>query len=578
MRGEERVKFKKIAGKYASMFSNRITTRKSLPLSYASLFLAILILVTGTVSWFTVHDTASIASKNLKFEASTGLRVNDGEDLTNHIKLEDFILAETSSVDGRNFFFPTTGTFVSQTELMKFREGNVGDKNQKYAYKDFTLSGQRGTTVYIKNYTITVGDETFDGSTKIEYDSQGYPIAQKKHKKCPVRVAFISDSSESPVLFDPAALIDNYSMTCNAVSSSDANGSPSTQQSKPESFGHYYFVTGSPMYTIQDDPINATMVVWLEGTGENWKDYAGKRISVDVELESNWADMETVRLVDDTLGDNGVAKPWINDPFSDADPIVIMSYKDTRANNQEKFVVMSYKGATAERTDGSGTKLNCWEAPIPNYVTTDIAFYRYNPKQEEIFNAWYTKDGVNGQLNPDIVNADGWIPKYGALQESRVIEGTRQLVYTAVRGNGYSKTDIESQRLSPGLGYWGYTAGQSSSGGGDSGGGDTGGGSGTTDKVNLGIYFNVNDNTQDKLNNGYKLYAVINGRDEYELTRASDKRYVAERLSVNAGSNITKFILRNSSGEQIISLDKAYSVMSDYNYTFNMISDFEARA
>lgn len=564
--------FKKIAGKYASLFSNRITRRKNLPLAYASLFLAILVLVTGTVSWFTVHDTADIESDDFKFVSSTGLRVNDGEDLTNHLKLDDFTLEEASSVDGRNFFFPTTGTFTSQTELMKFREGNVGDKNKKYAYKDFTLSGQSGTTVYIKNYTITVGDETFDGSTKIRYEN-GVPVEQIKHKKCPVRVAFISDSSETPVLLDPSALIDDYSMKCNAVSSSDAEGSATTAKSDPESFGHYYFVTGSPIYTIMDNPIDVTMVVWLEGTGENWEAYAGKEISVDVELESNWSDMETVRFVDDTIYDDGQSIHWITDRFEDADPIIIMSYKDKRANDQEKFVVMEYKGKIADST--SGEKLNCWEAPMPSYVTTDIAFYRYNPKQEEIFNAWYTKKGVMDQVNPAAISDSNWIPKYGDLQETRVINDKRQLVYTAVRGNKYGSTNNEKERLSPGLGYWGY--GQTSTGGGSTGGGSTGGGSGTTDKVKLNIYFNVNDTIGGKISSGYKLYVVINGTDEFKLTENGYNRYIAENLSVNAGSNITKFVLRNSDNkEEIIPLDGAYSAVSSVNYTFTMLSNGSA--
>lgn len=564
--------FKKLAGKYASLFSNRITTRKSLPLSYASLFLAILILITGTVSWFTVHDTANINSNDFRFESSTGLRVNDGEDLTNHIKLENFTLEEASSVDGRNFFFPTTGTFDSSTALMKFREGNVGDKNKKYAYKDFTLSGQYGTAVYIKDYSIRVGDETFDGSTKIDYDDvTGLPSAQIKHKKCPVRIAFISDSCETPKLFDPTALIDEYSMKCDAVNTTDALGTPTTQQSLAEAFGTYYFVTGSPLYTLQNDPINVTMVVWLEGTGDNWEAYAGKTISVDVELESNWSDMETIRLVDDTIGDTETYHPWITDKFEDADPIIIMAYKDTRANDQEKFVVMTFKGKIAAKSGSTtGEKLNCWEAPIPKYVTTDIAFYRYNPKKEEIFNAWYTKKGVNDLLNPAIKKADGWIPTYGELQESRVIDGERQLVYTAVRGNKYSDTQVESERLSPGLGYWGYVAGQTSAGGGSTG----GGGSGTTGKVELNIDFNVNDTINGKITNGYKLYVVINGTDEFELTANGYKRYSAKQLSVNAGSNITKFVLRNSENKQeIIPLDNAYSVMSSINYTFTMLDN-----
>lgn len=42
------------------------------------------------------------------------------------------------------------------------------------------------------------------------------------------------------------------------------------------------------------------MVAWLEATGENCDAYEGQNVSITVELESNWKDMEYVTFVDKT--------------------------------------------------------------------------------------------------------------------------------------------------------------------------------------------------------------------------------------------------------------------------------------
>ena len=75
---------------------------KKAAFSYISLFLIVMVLIGTTVSWFTVQDTANLKSDVMVFNSGTGLRVNDGEDITNHITIKDFKLDETSSVDGRN--------------------------------------------------------------------------------------------------------------------------------------------------------------------------------------------------------------------------------------------------------------------------------------------------------------------------------------------------------------------------------------------------------------------------------------------------------------------------------------------
>lgn len=552
-------------------FKGRKINKKKLTTSYVSLFLAFLILISGTISWFTFRDTATVDSDTFSLESASGLRVNEGEDITNHIKLDNIRLDEASSVDGRNMFFPTKGSFISDTTNMVFREGNVGDRNQKYVYEDFTLKGDSGITyVYVKSYEIKVGDETFNGSTGIKYDSSGKPVSQTKHKECPVRIAFISDSSEVPQVIDPTALVDNYVKRYNAVDSTDESGSAYTSVSDAESFSDYYFVTGSPAFTlVGNTPLNMTMVIWLEGTenvntGEsNSEKYAGADISVDIELESNWTDMDTVTFVDETIGDdvgdptNATPLHWIN---SSGDAIILMSYTDT--NNITRTVVMKEDGQYK------------WIAPLPNNVTTNISFYRYSLTDEIIYNAWHTEKGINNELNPDINvggnNYNNWIGYYGRLQEDR----GKSVVYTAVRGNNYSEVgegdpELEKKRLSPCLGYWDYTKPGTQ---------PTTASSVDPDKpgkdVQLKIYAErLKGWVQNLLNGDYSLYVVFDDNSRAKLTGSGDY-YKNESIKVKSGTKIKYFAVVSSYDTQYLRLQGGYvAVMSDINISFQMQED-----
>ena len=120
--------------------SLKITKKKRALIAYVSLFLAVMLFSSGTFSWFTVKDTATIESDELTMIASSGLRVNEGEDISNVISLDNVNLSEVSSVDGRNVFLPISGSYSSNTNEMFFREATVGDQNKYFAYKDFTKS------------------------------------------------------------------------------------------------------------------------------------------------------------------------------------------------------------------------------------------------------------------------------------------------------------------------------------------------------------------------------------------------------------------------------------------------------
>lgn len=463
---------------------------KKAAFSYVSLFLIIMVLVGTTISWFTVQDTATLKSDVMVFNSGSGLRVNDGEDITNHITVKNFTLDETSSVDGRNIFLPNGKLQSGVTGDMLYREATAGDKNNKFMYADFKLKGNSAGNipVYIKSYKITVGKEgnsnyeVYDGSTEITYsDSKKLkPKDISTHKKCPLRIAFIEDSQDTPKVIDPSVLVNESVWKYNAVNSVDSTGAPSTTQSTANSFSHYYFAnstSGTPLFNLNGSTaINATIVAWLEGTDDELgqsksNDFAGLPISIDIELESNYEDMETVTFVDKTKGDAISDKDREINWIGNGNCMVTMTYTDvtTTTKNSEgveehpvRTVVMT---ASKYKGDNPNNNVVEWTAPIPKAVITDITFNRYHYSKdygtdhnckEEIFNAWYTNDRIMDMWNEvahSVVTLDN-----GDLQKSRQFTVNEvkknSLRYVAIRGNGYGETGSAAQRLSPCVGYW----------------------------------------------------------------------------------------------------------------------------
>lgn len=578
------MKLKNAVEKITDTFHGRKSFNlKKISTSYISIFLILLLLLSTTLAWFTINDTAYVDSDTFTMESVSGLRVNDGEDLKNEIKIENMILSEASSVDGRNMFFPTTGTFKSNTSEMTFREGNAGDKNVNYCYKDFVLKGDSGVTyVYIKSYSVTVDrkkadgttvKEVFDGSTKITYDPNGVPIDQEKHAECPVRMSFIDDSANEPIVLDPSALINSYVNKYNAIDSIDENGKATTKESNAESFSDYYFGTGQPIFTlVGQKPLNVAMVVWLEGTSDACDQYVGQNISVNIELESNWSEMEYVYFVDDTIPDSG--KP--NDPYKwinkDKDCFVVMTYTDINAENARKSVVMkqSYNNQYE------------WYAPIPKNIITDISFYRYNLNKEEIYNAWHTFEGVDNQLSPQASDWATQILGANQLQEYRTNDGTAsgkiETVYTARRGNGYGSTPVTKERLSPCIGYWGTLGSTETTvatqattiGGSTSATQATTSPSGQTVTIQISLG-QIKPWVQSNITkDGYELYAEFNDGNLVKMNKVSNDYYQNTSVKAKLNSILKCFTLKSASDTKYLVLDSSQLISRQENMSFEM--------
>lgn len=569
---------------FFALSDNRLLGRKKLAISYVSLFLVFTLVLVTTVAWFTVKDTASINSQAFSLESSAALRVNDGqEDLSNHLVVKGFKLEEASSVDGRNMFFPSEGNFKDSTSAMKFREGTAGDRNKTYVYKDFKLNADSDmTNVYIKGYNITIVSADgktvlgkFDGSTEIIRNDKGVPVDQKVYDPCPLRLAFITDSSKTPTVIDPSALIDEHAKNYNAVSSTNMNGSPATKLSSCKTFSDFYFYSGESLFTLLGQkPLDVTLVAWFEGAYEDqsvYDKYAGASVTIDVELESNYNDMEAITFIDKTIGDKGENTPWIKTD----DCIVTMQYKDT--DTTQKTVVMKYLGSV----DG----YNTWTAALPKDVTTDISFFRFSTTNNIIYNSWHTKDNVNNELSP---TAQGWIVNNEdlyPLQESRIVNGNRSLVYTARRGNGYAVTDNTAQRLSPCIGYWDYSPSGSTV--------ETtspspttptsGGGSSEDPEINTSVYLNIPD-TKKWLRNylisgDYKPYVIYNYNgvksDRLMKFDSDGARCTLDNCSVPRGSRVIGFKFVNEKGNhtQLIPAKNEYIFSTSFNVSYVVNND-----
>lgn len=472
------------------LVDSRLNNTKKVTTSYVALFLVLSIFAVSTFSWFTIRDTATIDSDTFSLESAAGMRVNKGEEIRNTITVKQAKLKEASSVDGRNMFFPVDRGYGDEgqsvdTSEMKFREGTVGDKNNGYIYSDFTLTGQTGgqVEVYVKSYKVEVTNkngqkEVYDGATHITVDGNKKPSTYLAYQNpCPIRIAFIRNSAEASTVIDPTAIIDSYADECQAVSSVNSLGSATTTKAKGRSFSDYYFGTGAPLFTLDGlKSQNITMVAWLEATGENCDAYVDQDVSITVELESNWKDMEYVTFVDNTVGDNGGPTKWVGNDGC----FLVMTYYDENFQNP-KSVVMS-----ASKSDGN--KPIEWIAYLPKDKITNISFMRYSKVKEKIkldgtndvevgriYNVWHTTTDVNAWIEANNsgagTNAYNWshdINKEKGLQTYRTDDGTatgnKENTYYAVHGNGYGSTTTVAENVAPCIGYWGTTYPKSSGG------------------------------------------------------------------------------------------------------------------
>lgn len=596
------------------LVDSRLNNTKKVTTSYVALFLVLSIFAVSTFSWFTIRDTATIDSDTFSLESAAGMRVNKGEEIRNTITVKQAKLKEASSVDGRNMFFPVDRGYGDKgqsvdTSEMKFREGTVGDKNNGYIYSDFTLTGQTGgqVEVYVKSYKVEVKNkntgntEVYDGATHITVDGNSKPSTYLAYQNpCPIRIAFIRNSAEASTVIDPTAIIDNYADECQAVSSVNSLGSATTTKAKGRSFSDYYFGTGAPLFTLDGlKSQNITMVAWLEATGENCDAYEGQDVSITVELESNWKDMEYVTFVDKTKGDSdkdqNTELRWVGN----AGCFLVMTYYDENFQNP-KSVVMS-------ESKSDGKKPVEWIAYLPKDKITNISFMRYSKVKEKIkldgtnevevgriYNVWHTTAEVNTWIDARKddgkgANANKWSHEINinGLQTYRTTDGTAtgniENTYYAVHGNGYGDTPTVAENVAPCIGYWGTTYPNSSGGSVEPTTTEQLPTTGETyARADIQIYDNVWLNDYNSYNGGGGLRNLLsqnvlvlkavfkdsNGTETaYEMKpQGGGDKCVLSKTSVKSGSRLVRFDLYDPAKDNTII--RVYEVPVDIQHTF----------
>lgn len=532
--------------------------------SYVSLFIVLTLIVGGTTAWMASKDKINVTSPNMDFNSSSGMHNNQMQPLQKDILIPNFRLEEASSVDGRNIYFPssmwnnssdknyagnntldsvtvdtvkaakssdtlvdwtaTNTKMQAQTIDLRFREGNAGDKNVRYAYGDCDINSVGGkTNVWLKGYKIVIGPQAsienqseencyvYHDQIDMIYqtDNEGKPIKPTSQTftdpyTCPVRIAIIDDSGHTPKIFDPSAKLADYVEKTYAVKYIDNEGNPTLQETTNlESFSSYYYGTNNPLFTIdKGHSINMTVVAWLEGTHPYAKNFIGQYMTIALEIETNVTQMDDIYVHDWTIGDNyedgGRTSPDETNyipaangdggQWFDGNVNIAMSYYDQFADTYKTTVLTKLtssnvtavdraNGINADGTDSQGRKV--FKASMPNYVTSNISFYRLSKHSDDVFpgtvfNSWHTYEGVNADLN-DAINSN---PNNGGskmtaqwrilgnLTDTREVKGSTDcyIHYYPLRGNGYGYVDHDANDrytkwLSPGIGYWGVSTG-----------------------------------------------------------------------------------------------------------------------
>lgn len=131
------------------------------PLISVVAIIEVLVLVAiSTYAWFIVAQEKEANTGLITVDADSGLNIDfknanydDEINLWDYVP-EDFEFSPVTSLDGRNVFVPTSGTFGGNTTNdIRYRDATINDINTKYIDVDFTLTNtnDQPVNVYLNN-------------------------------------------------------------------------------------------------------------------------------------------------------------------------------------------------------------------------------------------------------------------------------------------------------------------------------------------------------------------------------------------------------------------------------------------
>ena len=225
---------------------------KKFIITVIALLEAVILMYTMTFAWIEGSKSADVDNYNCEVSAGPGLEFTGADIENGTLTLPDVTLEDCSSVDGRNFFFPTVGN-LTDSGVVSFRSGTDADKNKKYISTDFNVTA------------LPISDDPTQ-EIKVYLDSESSVTSDTITDLSAVRISFNFNDGTQPVLLCPSLETSTITRAVNAVGGVDAAGAMQTSSSVAASIPKYYY-GGSPLITLkQSETKHVTVSIWLEGT------------------------------------------------------------------------------------------------------------------------------------------------------------------------------------------------------------------------------------------------------------------------------------------------------------------------
>ena len=357
-------------------FAKKIS-KKQLRLSFVSLILASMVLLTVTYCWYSLARGTGYTG-NLRLTVGNGLRVNDLGDTSQKFNDDSFLLP-ASSVDGRNLFFPTDGTdFSSETTKMAFRSANAGDRNFDYLQLDFNLTAEANyTTIYLHK----------DTSLKIHIPngaSNDYIAKATKAEKA-LRAAIYYDGMDDPVVFTSQM----NPTSVDAVKDIDRTTGRFLESSKQVAVPFKDYAYGKKQLAMlnQGETRPFSLIIWLEGTDENCTGDAVmlKQLDLNLKFTTSWDNTEEIFFEDNVNRD---VKTILS---QHPEYSLILNYNDEGHKVENMKFTMQKASASEDNYR--------WKCNLPGTAQKDLTFRIVNDSDGAVVYEWTKTTGGVSTLN-----------------------------------------------------------------------------------------------------------------------------------------------------------------------------------
>lgn len=344
---------------------------RMLIITAVALLEAILIFVGGTFSWIEGTKNGKLTGDNCTIKAGSGL-VFSGDSVSNgkiSLSITD-ALEDCSSTDGRNFFFPTTGSLnknVTATDV--FRIGNTYDKNSKYVSVDFN---------------VTSIEDSGTGTTPIYIDNSSFIKSTGDLNAIRMSVNF-NDGTE-PKVICPGVSKSSFTHSSAAVASISDAGAATTTTVTSYPLSKYWYNNATPIGSVENGKSKRiTVTIWLEGCDDaaTTAKMAGKTLDASLIFSTAQDYTKTVTFVDYS------PSKWVKD----GNNFLYAIDKSTVASGQSYLTGVAYQMTRAADNI-------TYTSDLPSTVT-DVMFVRYDPDDEtKANNAWNpTRTMSNSDIN-----------------------------------------------------------------------------------------------------------------------------------------------------------------------------------